>query len=77
MDNQTTLAYEFVNAAFTLLGMMGVALPPLFTNLGTEQWIAGIAVTLIGIVWSLFSHGQKVATINNLKGELLARKGSK
>ena len=62
-------------AVAALLGILGVSLPPLFTNFVVEQQAAGIVLSLIGVGSLLYSHFKKTAVNNSLRANVRAMKG--
>lgn len=68
-EAQTALV-NLIQALVSLLGVLGIAVPPIFQSLAVVQQIAGILLTIIGILWSLYSHYKKTDQLNTTKAQL-------
>ena len=58
---------NLIQAAITILGLVGVSVPPAFRDLAVEQQIASIVLVVVGAAWSLRSHIVKNAQIRTLR----------
>ena len=66
-DAAQSAVVNLIQAAITILGLLGVSVPAVFKDLATEQQIASIILVIIGAAWSLRSHIVKDAKIRTLQ----------
>ena len=75
-DAAQSAVVNLIQAAITILGLLGVSVPPAFKDLATEQQIASIVLVVVGAAWSLRSHIVKDAQIRTLQLHAAQQKGT-